>query len=355
MSQQLDMFSNYSSSYWNSCINFMESAREQVLVTGITGLVCFILLMLLLVFEILYICRYKTTFLQRLFFHLTIIVDSTNAINLMYLGYSAYSLSEESCYSFTRALGIILSYAYTAEVIVVTFINVSLLSTMFKYHFERRSLHTSTPSRYCLQQRCWSKKHAEVIAVCIIFVGPLSAVAVGIFLPDVWVYFTGLFTDNSTRTFLLFFAPGTYALILSLISTVVMIAWLCSLRRKGLSKNWMKLVCREIGLVVGILAAYSVLMFLVAVLPFYPSPVYALCTTIVHSCIPLIFLVYVCTHINNSRKKAHVQLNNVQTIAQPTVPPSTRVSLPSDTAEHAPNFLSPSTAEPTDVTPLLKH
>ena len=36
-----------------------------------------------------------------------------------------------------------------------------------------------------------------------------------------------------------------------------------------------------------------------------------------------------------------------------TAPPSTRVSLPSDMAEHAPNFLSPSTAEPTDVTPLL--
>ena len=28
-----------------------------------------------------------------------------------------------------------------------------------------------------------------------------------------------------------------------------------------------------------------------------------------------------------------------------TAPPSTRVSLPTDTADHAPNFLSPSTAE----------
>ena len=38
---------------------------------------------------------------------------------------------------------------------------------------------------------------------------------------------------------------------------------------------------------------------------------------------------------------------------QQTAPTSARVSLPSDTAAHAPNFLSPSTAEPTDVTPLL--
>ena len=44
---------------------------------------------------------------------------------------------------------------------------------------------------------------------------------------------------------------------------------------------------------------------------------------------------------------------NLQTAGLQTAPSSTRVSLPSDTAAHAPNFLSPSTAEPTDVTPLL--
>ncbi len=38
-----------------------------------------------------------------------------------------------------------------------------------------------------------------------------------------------------------------------------------------------------------------------------------------------------------------------------TNPPSTRVSLPTDTAEHAPNFLSPSTADPSEVTPLVNN
>ncbi len=36
-----------------------------------------------------------------------------------------------------------------------------------------------------------------------------------------------------------------------------------------------------------------------------------------------------------------------------TAPPSTRVSLPTDTAEHAPNFLSPITNGPSEVTPLI--
>ena len=44
--------------------------------------------------------------------------------------------------------------------------------------------------------------------------------------------------------------------------------------------------------------------------------------------------------------KAYVPATN-----RHTNPPSTRVSLPTDTAEHAPNFLSPSTAEPSEVTP----
>ena len=37
-----------------------------------------------------------------------------------------------------------------------------------------------------------------------------------------------------------------------------------------------------------------------------------------------------------------------------TNPPSTRVSLPIDTAEHAPNFLSPSMAESSEATPLIQ-
>ena len=107
------------SSYWNSCVDFMETATEQTMAIGITGLVCFILLMLLLVFEIFYICRYKTTFLQRLFFYLTMVVTLVDVIHAMYLGYS-FELNEESCYNLTLALGIIMSYGDIAAVLATT-------------------------------------------------------------------------------------------------------------------------------------------------------------------------------------------------------------------------------------------
>ena len=317
---------------------------EQTMAIGISGLVCFILLMLSLVFEIFYICRYKTTFLQRLFFYLTVVVTLVDSINTMFLGYNV-QLSEEACFNLTLALGNILFYAGIAELLAITFINVAFLKAMFKYHFEK-SLRSSIP-RYCHSD----DKHAEVAAVLAIFVGPLSVVVLGILLPSVWINFTSLLIDNYSLTLAAFYGTKTYGLLLSLISTVVMIAWLGSLRRKGLSTKRMKLVCREFGLTAGILATYLVLMLLVSVLAFYQGPYDAL-LPIVHSCMPFIFLVYTCTHINNSRKKTQVQLNNVETVP-PTAPTSTRVSLPSDTAEHALNFLSPSTAEPTENTPLI--
>ena len=334
------------SSYWNSCVDYMEPAREQTMATGISGLVCSILLMLLLVFEIFYICRYKTTFQQRLFFYLTISVTLIDVINAMFLGYSA-QLSEESCYSLTRALGTFLFYGGTAELLTITFINVTFLRAMFKYHFDKSQRYSILP-QYCLNRYCTAKL-AEVITVFTIFAGPLPVVVVGIILPDVWVYFTHLLTDNYWLTFAAFCGSRIYVLLLSLISTVVMIVWLCSLRRKGLSTKRMKLICREFGLIAGILATNLLLR---AVLFLHPGP-YDSLFPIVGSCMPFVFLVYICTHINNSRKKVQVQFNNIKSIP-PTVSPSTRISLPSDTAAHAPNFLSPSTAEPTDVTPLLK-
>ena len=71
---------------------------------------------------------------------------------------------------------------------------------------------------------------------------------------------------------------------------------------------------------------------------------------------PLCVFVYMrCTFIRRDvRYVGNLNRRDLHTAGLQTAPDSTRVSLPSDTAAHAPNILSPSTAEPTDVTPLLK-
>ena len=64
-----------------------------------------------------------------------------------------------------------------------------------------------------------------------------------------------------------------------------------------------------------------------------------------HGIAPLLFLLYICVH------KPRQEIRSIATSF--TAPPSRRVSLPTDTAAHAPNFLSPSTAEPTEEIPLI--
>ncbi len=69
---------------------------------------------------------------------------------------------------------------------------------------------------------------------------------------------------------------------------------------------------------------------------------------------PVSFDVYVLISLQNIRKKVPTKAQ-VPATNRHTNPPSTRVSLPTDTAEHAPNFLSPSTTEPLEVTPLVNN
>ena len=76
-------------------------------------------------------------------------------------------------------------------------------------------------------------------------------------------------------------------------------------------------------------------------------------TSVMQTFPPLSFGVYILMSIPNLQRKATTEAQ-VPATNRHTNPPSTRVSLPTDTAEHAPNFLSPSTAEPSEVTPLIK-
>ncbi len=91
----------------------------------------------------------------------------------------------------------------------------------------------------------------------------------------------------------------------------------------------------------------------------FTKPATAIVQTVISSllsCFPLLVFGYMCYSFRSRTR--HVRFANRADIetAGPglrTAPPSTRVSLPTDTADHAPNFLSPSTAEPSEVTPLI--
>ena len=116
------------------------------------------------------------------------------------------------------------------------------------------------------------------------------------------------------------------------------------MRRRNLLPDKMKWICREVSFVVGFMATFFAILALVVLLaalaPFVnsysitasdPSLIIIL-LPFFHCFAPLMFLVYICTSPHRPRR-----------------PQLEAISLPTDTAAHAPNFLSPSTASPTDM------
>ena len=73
------------------------------------------------------------------------------------------------------------------------------------------------------------------------------------------------------------------------------------------------------------------------------------------SCFPLLVFGYMWYSFRSKTRRVFANRADIETAGPGlrTAPPSNRVILPTNTADHAPNFLSPSTASPSEVTPLI--
>ena len=141
---------------------------------------------------------------------------------------------------------------------------------------------------------------------------------------------------------------------MGLICTVLLVSWCCMLWKRRLLKNKVKFVCTEMGhillvLVVDLIGNILLLLLLVPL-----SYDYNIVVSVIRTFPPVSFGIYIIVNIRSLRKKVTTKAQ-VPATNRHTNPPSTRVSLPTDTAEHALNFLSPSTAGPSEVTPLVNN
>ncbi len=111
---------------------------------------------------------------------------------------------------------------------------------------------------------------------------------------------------------------------------------------------WRRQITKRRAAAVLVLNEIKLLKFLFFLIGYFVSHPWfpALGKTIIAIPISLFPLLYsgLLYYIFRSRTRADIET---------AAPPSTRVSLPTDTAEHAPNSLSPSTNEPSEVTPLM--
>ena len=112
----------------NNSSEFAIIVGEMASAVGITGVVCCPLLIVVSAVEVLYICRYKTTFLQRLFFYLTIAATIQEGANVFMLGYGKTEATMFLVIMFASQ-----SYVLIVELLLVGSINFTVLSKMYKY------------------------------------------------------------------------------------------------------------------------------------------------------------------------------------------------------------------------------
>ena len=193
-----------------------------------------------------------------------------------------------------------------------------------------------------IRPRLWH----DVMIVCIQFGLPLPVLIAEIvaILKTQTVYFKH---DVAYYFFLPIVAVN---ILLGLICIVLLVVWFCMMMKRQLLKSKAKFVCTQISHILIVLV-----VLLIGNAIFFSDYDYSLVVfSALRAIAPVSFGVYILMSIPNLRKKVTTKAQ-VPATNRHTNPPSTRVSLPTDTAEHTPNFLSPSTAEPSEVTPLVNN
>ncbi len=195
-----------------------------------------------------------------------------------------------------------------------------------------------------IRPRLWH----EVMIVCIQLSLPLPILYNSWHCVDIENTFSLLYIFGNTLLFST--SGGSQHTTIGLVCIVLLVIWFCMLVKKKWLKNKAKFVCTQMGHTLIIL----VVLLIGNTACFYPENDYYL---VVFSAIriiaPISFGVYILISIPSLQRRVTTAKAKVFATNRHTNPPSTRVSLPTDTAEHAPNFLSPSTAEPSEVTPLI--
>ena len=339
----------------------IEQVQSTALALGIPGIVCLLFSIAGLVAELVFLCRIKNNFLLRLFLYLSVAVSMTLGVYSLHL----HSYWDQSNKPICAILDNIQYYLFTVEQLLIFSTNIVLLYKVY-----------STVFRPCGCARTDSlnkfNRFIEFLFILIHIGIPMIAAIIHFKYQNHDNKAFSCYTrsdnqsvtecDDQQNTIHLEFEAEKLIqilinLILSIVCITVLLIWLIWLQSRHFLRARMKTVSKEIGLWFGYLISYCffwtiVFCFVIKHIQFFP--LYAI-TQIV---IPISFFVYVCVNVQYGRiheKRSAHEFNCIDphTTGLQTAPPSTRISLPSDTAAHAPNFLSPE--ELSEVTPLINN
>ena len=318
----------------------------------------FVFSVLGVILDIVFICRKKTNLLMQLFVYL--MVSSTIELGSVCLHYVFSIYVEKTCIGFgvikeSDLFSVIASCCLWVETVTVCFINVMLMTQFFNYMCASRSRFTCVSCRKNSHQKCM-----KAIFVTVLFSLPVLTI-IGyvpiILLSNIYYVNSGL---NQLVNFILQLSI-VILVILNLLYNVALLIWFCWLRRRGVAGVITRKVLKETTL-------FSVLLFatlldgvfILLQLLWTMYLVLTILSVFIAAMLPYLLLLYMWLRFRSSTRQVRITRGenrnlHINTTGLQTVPPSTRISLPSDTADHAPNFLSPSGDELSEVTPLLNN
>ena len=308
------------------------------------------------IISLIFICQRKTNFLVRVLIYSSVITTLILGISWVYC-VPAFKPGI-SMVAFCNSFYYDIFYTYGPLTLLLT---ASLLSCSFSLIFVQKFCSITGTCNNCCQccQRNRLLPRSAGVCLEVLFIAVIIMVAI----PSAY---TLQILRGSTMTYfeLLFVLVYLLTFGLSHLSDILLVILFC-IRRDYIARR--RVMLKEIGIFFAHVLE-SILVGLVYIL-FCLGPVghmisgqaAAIALSILLAPLSLFPLcVFVCMRYilrippREDRREGDNR-HDIQTAGGglQTAPPSTRVSLPSDTAAHAPNFLSPSTAEPTDVTPLL--
>ena len=312
------------------------------------------------IMSLIFTCRRKTNFLMRVLIYSSVITTLILGISWVY-SVPAFAPGI-SMVAFCNSFYYGIFYTYGTLTLLLT---ASLLSCSFSLIFVQKFCSITGTCNNCCQccQRNRLLPRSAGVCLEVLFIAVIIMVAI----PSAY---TLLILRGRTMTYyfeLLFVLVYLLTFGLSHLSDILLVILLC-IRRDYIARR--RVMLKEIGIffvhvLESILVGLVYILFCIGSFNRYMYVISGQAAAIGLSILltplslfPLCVFVYMRYILRIPPREDRREGNNrydIQTAGGglQTVPPSTRVSLPSDTAAHAPNFLSPSTAEPTDVTPLL--
>ncbi len=320
---------------WNPYPNINTTLPDVYIAQAAVLSVVFPLSFVGTVLNIVFICRRKTNFLVRRIVYMTVI--TTLQLGALWLWSIPAFKPDESMYNF----------CYQVERVYISVANIGVNWIMAILVC---SIYFTLVTKLCgcfSRRRPWSDRSRFLLECIFVMITLLPGLVFSV------LGYLSIDIINTIALYLNLVIPPALLLI-SFIGNVVLTIWFCTLWRRQIARR--RDVLKEIGI---FFALFFFTLFVIGMDISGYTPAIVITQIVISSflsCFPLLVFGYMCYSFRSRTR--HVRFANRADIetAGPglrTAPPSTRVSLPTDTADHAPNFLSPSTAEPSEVTPLM--